>query len=103
MKLEDITYPRMSIKGSPLWFIRAKIQSESPWSKRDASVIANDYKSRGYIVVIKGVKHSNGTAWVVYIRKKSKPLTEEERRNRDDIINSRNEESVRKHRKEMGF
>lgn len=103
MKLEDITYPRMSVKGSPLWFIRAKIQSEYPWSKKDASKIATDYKSKGYIVIIKGVKHSNGTAWVVYIRKRSKPMTEEERKNRNDMISSKNEESVRRHRKEMGF
>lgn len=103
MKLEDITYPRMFIKGSPLCFIRAQIQSESPWSKKDASAIATDYESRGYIAIVKGVKHSSGTAWVVYIRKKSKPMTEEERENRDRMISTRNEESARRHRKEMGF
>lgn len=103
MKLEDITYPRMSIHGSPLWYIRAKMQADSPWSKKDASTIAADYKSRGYLAIVKGARHSNGTAWVVYIRKKSKPLTEEERKNRDDMISLKNEESVRRHRKEMGF
>lgn len=103
MKLEDITYPRMSVKGSPLWFIRAKTQSDYPWSKKDASIIATNYKSRGYLTIIKGVKYSNGTAWVVYIRKKSKPMTEEERKNREEMINLKNEESVRRHRKEMGF
>ena len=103
MKLEDITYPRMSVKGSPLWFMRAKIQADFPWSKKSASIIATDYKSRGYLAIIKGVRHSNGTAWIVYIRKRSKPMTEEERKNRDEMINLKNEESMRRHRKEMGF
>ena len=72
MKLEDFTYPRVGVTGSPLWFIRAKIQAESPWSKKDASSIVKDYESRGYLAIVKGVRHSSGTAWVVYIRKNSK-------------------------------
>ncbi|MFA5715548.1 MAG: hypothetical protein WC998_07400 [Candidatus Paceibacterota bacterium] len=103
MKLGDFTFPRMSVTGSPLWFIRAKIQSESPWSKKDAFLIVKDYESRGYLAIVKGVRHSNGTAWVVYIRKKSKPMTEEERENRNEMISRRNEESVRRHKREMGF
>ena len=103
MKLDDFSYPRMSLANSPLWLIRAKKQADAPWTKKDATAIAKDYESRGYIVRIKGAKHSSGTAYVVYIRKKSHPLTTEERQFAERMVSARNEESARRHRKEMGF
>ena len=103
MKLDDFSYPRVSLSNSPLWFIRAKKQVDAPWTKKDASSIVKDYESRGYLAIVKGVRHSSGMAWVVYIRKKSKPMTEEERKYRDEMVSARNEESARRHRKEMGF
>jgi len=103
MKLDDFSYPRMSLANSPLWLTRAKKQAGAPWTKKDAAIIAKDYESRGYVVRIKGVRHSSGTAHVIYIRKKSHPLTTEERQFAERMISARNEESARRHRKDMGF
>jgi len=103
MKLENISYPYEFVKNSPLRFVRAKKQSEKPWTKKHASLIATEYESKGYITIIKGARHENGTAWVVYIRKRSKPMTPEERKSYNEMSNRKNEELARWHRKEMGF